>query len=284
MDIYITGASGYIGNAVAKACARKGHTVFGLARTEEKGRELQKEEITPLVCNIENFAKAAKGADAIIHCALESPEKEKTNIQWLIDARADAFIYTSGIWVYGNREEPVHEESALHPIQLASWRPGIEDMVLNCDAKSVVIRPGCVYGYARGLFAKMFQGAAQGKIEIAGSGQNHWPVVHVDDLAELYLLALEHGLIQTVLNGTENSSLQIKPFAEKLATLTNSQIDYLEPEQALKKFGPLQEGLSVNQIRVSNEKAKRLLGWIPRHNDLFTRLDHYWMSWEASSK
>ena len=41
MKIFITGASGYIGSAVGQEMLRAGHTVVGLARSDESAKKLE---------------------------------------------------------------------------------------------------------------------------------------------------------------------------------------------------------------------------------------------------
>jgi uncharacterized protein YbjT (DUF2867 family) len=53
MRIFLTGATGYIGSAVASALARRGHHVLGLARSKEKSLELERIEIEPVIGNLD---------------------------------------------------------------------------------------------------------------------------------------------------------------------------------------------------------------------------------------
>lgn len=282
MKIFVTGASGYIGNGVAKAFARAGHKVFGLVRSEAAAKELQKNEIRPALGSLEHLPKEAKEAEVIIHCAYENGEKDKIAVNELLQIAPKTLVYTSGVWVYGNRKETVDESSILEPLKISSWRPPLEEKVLKSKHKSIVIRPGCVYGYHGGLIAMIFEAAAKGHLEIAGNGENHWQIVHVDDLAQLYVLAVEKGLNQIILNGTEHTPLKMKDFAEATAKLAHTQAHYLPHPEALKKFGPLAEGLAVNQSHISSQRAADLLGWRPRHNNLLSDLGHYWLAWKSS--
>ena len=49
MNVFVTGATGYIGGAVAAAFRRAGHRVFGLVRSSEKARSLAQAEIVPVL-------------------------------------------------------------------------------------------------------------------------------------------------------------------------------------------------------------------------------------------
>jgi len=281
VKIFVTGASGNIGNVVAKAFARAGHDVTGLVRSVESGRALQKCEIRPHLGTIENLPKSAKEADAIIHCAYESGEKDKIAVDSLIQTFPKTIVYTSGVWVYGNRTQLVDETSSIQPLTLSAWRPPLEEKILKSKHKAIVIRPGHVYGYEKGLIGMLFEAASNGLLEIAGNGENHWALVHLEDLAQLYLLAVEKGVHGQILNGTEKVSVKLKDLAESAAKLAHAQVHYLPLPEALKKFGPLAEGLTVNQPHISSEKADKLLGWRPRHNNLLSDLSHYWHTWEA---
>ncbi len=284
MRVFVTGATGYIGNGVAKAFVRAGHEVFGLVRTDLGAIELQKNEIRPLIGTIENLPKAAKEAEVIIHCAYENAEKDQAAVQTLIQTVPKTLVYTSGVWVYGNRTQTVDEASPLEPISIVKWRPPVEQKVLKSKHKSIVIRPGHVYGYDKGLIAMMFEAASNGLLEIAGNGENHWSTVHLDDLAQLYLMAVEKGLSGEILNGTDNTSIKVKDLAEASAKLAHSKVHFLKLPEALKKFGPLAEGLAVNQPHISNKRAAQLLSWHPRRNNLLAQIDHYWQTWLAYNK
>ena len=75
MRIFVTGASGYIGSAVAGALSRAGHQVFGLVRTAEKARAAEAREIAPVLGALQDTAAwsgAAASCQVCIHCAFDS--------------------------------------------------------------------------------------------------------------------------------------------------------------------------------------------------------------------
>ena len=186
MRIFLTGATGYIGSAVTDALLRSGHEVTALVREPEKAEQISGRGVTPIVGELSrptSYAAAAETADSIIHTALEgSPRKEKVDrqaIDTLIAAAARraaaglpaCVVYTSGTWVLGETHEAT-EEAALNPIPLVSWRPEHEQVVLQADrqgVRPVVIRPGVVYGGARGIVGDLLKDAANGLVRVVGT-------------------------------------------------------------------------------------------------------------------
>ncbi|MEO6709518.1 MAG: NAD-dependent epimerase/dehydratase family protein, partial [Planctomycetota bacterium] len=222
MKIFITGASGFIGSAVAEAFARNGHEVWGLVRTAAKARALTEAEIEPIVGSMEDtglFLERAGACDVLVHCAAEysarTMELDKRVILELTGAatRAQAprlFLYTSGVWIYGNRgEERVTEASPIRPPRIAAIRAEHERLVLAADGgalRTLVIRPGCVYGGSGSLTSYWFESATkQGAALVVGDGANRWAMVHRQDLAELYLRAAESSHRGEIFNAVDRS-------------------------------------------------------------------------------
>src|SRR5262249_54040343 len=144
-----------------------GHRVFGLLRSHEKAGLLKACEIEPILGEMqkpETYQKSARSAEVLVHCAQEkTPEGaalDRLTIENFIHISKEhhlprAIIYTSGVWVYGNSGGRILDESdALNPIEIVKWRQMHEEIVLNsADAqlRTIVLRPGCVYGGGRGL-------------------------------------------------------------------------------------------------------------------------------------
>lgn len=274
MKIFITGSTGYIGNEVAKTFARAGHEVFGLTRDESKAKELLQHEVSPLIGTLEKLPEAAKNFDVVIHCAFESVEKDASAVDALLSLKPKTLVYTSGVWVYGNQKNSVDETSHLTPLENVKDRPKTEEKVLNSSTNAIIIRPAHVYGYDKGLFGMLFE-----TLTFVGSEKNQWTTVHVNDLANLYLLSVEKGLKNTILNGVE-SSVELSLLAKAISEENGKEPTFLSLEEGLKKFGHFAYGLAVDQPNVSSQKAKDL-GWNPRHTELIKKMNLYYKSWKA---
>jgi len=71
-SVLVTGANGYIGNAVAKAFSRAGWTTYGLIRRKEAAADLQRNEIHPIIGTpndlswLDAMEKGESGFDVIV--------------------------------------------------------------------------------------------------------------------------------------------------------------------------------------------------------------------------
>lgn len=299
MNIFITGATGYIGFAVASTLAAKGHQVYGLVRSEEKMKKLEAAEIHPVLGSMghpSSYAKTANFCEVLIHCAADFSESfhqlDRKTAEVLIRTASETelprkIIYTSGVWVYGNTQEMVDESSALNPPQLVQPRAETEKLILNAtknNLSTLVLRPGCVYGGRGGLTASWFDSAIkEGAATLIGDGHFRWAMVHIEDLADAYVRAAESSLTKEVFNVTDRSRSTILECAQTASRIVqkHAKIKSIPLADAAKTMGDFAECLTLNQ-HVDSSKAARLLGWQPRHGGFVDGADRYFKSWKAS--
>jgi nucleoside-diphosphate-sugar epimerase len=299
MRIFVTGASGMIGFAVASAFARAGHHVRGLVRSPAKTRALAAAEIEPVPGTMEepqSWASVAQDCQVLVHCAAEhSPRRmdlDRRTIETLVAAARRAalprkLVYTSGVWIYGDtRGAVVDENSGLHPPHMVAGRIEHEQLVLDASSgalSTLVLRPGCVYGGRGSLTASWFDSAVRnGAARFVGDGRAHWAMVHVDDLADAYLCAAESAYAREVFNVADHSRATVLDcaLAASAAAGTVDAIESISVAQAAQKLGGLAECLVLDQ-RVDSGKAQRMLGWRPRHAGFVEGAARYFAAWRA---
>lgn len=289
MRVFVTGATGYIGRAVAEAFRRKGHRVSGLTRSAAKAAELDAREIEPVIGDMRDYGtweKAATEAEVRVHCAVEYGAE----YQALDRATAEALlalggrvIYTSGVWQYGPcGDAPVDESDAFTGKPLLPWRSDHEELVLL--SRGQVIRPGCVYGGPGGLTGLWFEGALEKKAApIVGEGNNRWAMIHREDLAELYVRAAERGADGALFNGVDRSRQNVREMAAAASRAAGAggAVTSLTIGAAEKRWGGMAHGLALDQL-VDSSKATRYLGWEPRFEGFAQNADRLFSAWKAS--
>ena len=286
MRIFLTGATGYIGSAVADRLQAAGHQLTALARSDDSAAELESRGIQPVRGDFSDptsVASAARAADGVINVATTfDPAIDGPAIDAILDALAGSnkpFIDTSGIWVHGDTGgKVVDETSPLNAAEVVGWRPDVERRVLDGakrGIRSVVIRPAIVYGRGGGIPAGFVESARkEGAARHVGTGKNRWPLVHVDDLADLYLLALEKATPGTLLLGVSGPSRPVSEIAAAASRGAGAggRTVATPLDEARKKMGAYADALTLDQ-QASGQRAQDLLGWKPRRPDALEELE-----------
>jgi nucleoside-diphosphate-sugar epimerase len=299
MKVFVTGGTGYIGSAVALRLKKAGHDVSALVRSKEKGAALHAAGIKLVVGDLGNpagYAATAWGVQAIVHLAqdhgpggVDLDRKAISSARELLHGSVGGtFIYTSGIWVLGNTEgEPADEKHALAPAQAVAWRPAHEQAALDLakdGIRAVVVRPGIVYGGPGGGIPAMFFGTAskQGTAQMIGEGKNHWPLVHRDDLAELYVRLVERAPAGSIFHATDASTHTLREIAEACSRAAGKgEVSVLPLDKARAQMGPFADALALDQ-KVSSEKARTELDWRPRHEDFVAEAAKLYSEWHSA--
>jgi nucleoside-diphosphate-sugar epimerase len=278
--VLVTCATGYVGAVVAECLARRRHAVAGTARTDEAEAVLAAHGYTAVRADLHDpggLAEAAAGCDAVIHTAATQDEHmgpvEQAAVRAMLAAvrGTDApFVYTSGVWVYGSAPPGrlLDEDSPTDPVATFAWRPALESEVVAAAAdgvRTVVIRPGMVYGRGGGPLNQFATMADGGVPRYVGDGENHWTLVHVDDLADLYALAIERAPAGTLVNGVIGPPLRVRDMAEAATAGAGFEVPPAPwaAAEAIAELGPADADGVTRDHRISDERAWTLLGWEP---------------------
>jgi nucleoside-diphosphate-sugar epimerase len=276
MRIFLTGGTGYLGSAVLEALVRAGHHVDALVRNRERATHVQRRGAHPVIGDLSepaSYAPAAAAADGAIHAALEHSARGPATDAIAIDALAVAaagrsrfLIYTSGIWVLGPCPTPTDETATVNPIAQSAWRAPHEQRVLEASGnglRTVVVRPGIVYGGSRGIVGDLLKAAANGLVRVVGPGDNHWPLVYERDLGELYTRLAASLDASGIYHANDEGDERVNDLVAAIESHVpiRPSVRRVPLTEARHKMGAYADALALDQILRS--PRARALGWNP---------------------
>ncbi|MGF6780400.1 NAD-dependent epimerase/dehydratase family protein [Paraburkholderia sp. GAS334] len=294
MNIFITGASGFVGGTVARRLLAAGHSIRGLIRDASKAEALKAQGIGPVIGSLEDsslLTREAHQSEGVIHAA---DSDHLSAIEALIEGLRGSgkpLLHTSGSSVIGDDalgnsvSEAIYDEDTpmiVEPVKQP--RRDIELQVLAASAegvRAIVICPSNIYGSGTGLNPRSVQipflvddARKGGVVHMVGRGVNRWSNVHIEDVAELYLLAFEKapaGAFYFIENGEASFGEIGAAIARRLKL---GPVESLTVEQATERWGKVHAHYTFgSNSRVRAKRARKELGWAPRHTSALTWIE-----------
>jgi len=285
MKVFVTGATGYIGGSVAERLIASGHQVVGLVRTAEKARLLKDRGIEPVLGNLDDseiITNAAHAADAVIHAASADHPGSVVTLVAVLERSGKTLICTTGSGIVADSAAGEYagsvvftEDTYFEPVPFRRPRVAMNYFVrqaaIDKGIRSVVICPTMIYGMGRGLqpdsdqLPKLIALSKQvGAGVYFGKGLNRYSNVHIDDLVDLYLLALEKAPGGSFFFA-ENGDASFKEIAEMIGRSLGlgGKTVSVSVEDLVRKYGDAgRYGITSNSL-VRAVNARRL-GWSPQ--------------------
>jgi nucleoside-diphosphate-sugar epimerase len=295
MNIFLTGASGYIGGSVAAALLAEGHRVRGLTRGADSARLLGERGIDPVLGTLDDaelLTREARASDGVINTASADHRGAVQALIAGLEGSGKPLLHTSGSSVVGDdargsrRADSVFDEAT--PMVVFPLRQARRDLDLEVLAaadrgvRSAVICPSLIYGEGRGLNTQSVQvpflvanAREQGVVQVVGAGLNVWSNVHIDDVVALYALALT-GAPAGAFYFAENGEASFGEVGAAIARrLGLPGPESLAPAQAAARWGESKAYYTLgSNSRVRSRRARSELGWSPRHASVLDWIAH----------
>ncbi len=285
MRIFLTGANGYIGGAVAAALIAAGHKVRGLVRDQVKAAAVAAHGVEAVTGSLDDAAllrEEARAADAVVNAASSDHRGVVEALLGGLAGSGKAFIHSSGSSIVADlamgepSERIFHEGEPIAPVADKAARVAIDRLV--CDARgirSTVLCNTMIYGHAQGPPAQSVQipalarqAKSSGVARYIGRGLNRWSNVHIADVAALYVLAVEKAPAGSFIY-VESGEEGLREIANAIAARLGLGAAQSWPaDEAIAAWGRNMAVYSLGSNSRVRGKAAAALGWTPKHRSV----------------
>jgi nucleoside-diphosphate-sugar epimerase len=295
MRVFVTGASGYIGGSVAVRLVAEGHQVSGLVRSKDAAAKVDELGIAPVhgtLADRDVLVEAARTADAVVNAANSDNQDVIDAILPALAGTGKLFLQTSGSSIVGDNaggepgEKVYDEDTPVTPLPDKVERVAINDRVRAAAAdgvRGVVLCPTLIYGTGHGPHKDSIQvpqlidlARKSGAARHVGRGLNIWSNVHIDDLVDLYVLAIEQAKPGSFLYA-ENGEASMKALAAAISRLLGfgGRTEAIALEDATREWGGVAAAFTFgSNSRVRARRARADLGWRPHRIGLLEDVEH----------
>jgi len=242
-NVLLTGGTGFVGKHLTDVLIDNGFLVSILSRSDQKNTP----SITYYKWDLKkNFIdqKAILKADYIIHLAGEgivekrwTTKRKKAILESRIkpidlifsilkeqNKNLDAFISASGVGIYGAITSHKICDETTPPANdflgdtCQQWENTVDE-IATLNIRTVKVRTGIVLGKDEGFLKKIVPSFKSGFGAVLGTGKQYLPWIHIDDLCQIYLKAIQDEQIQGAYNACVTDATTNSRFSKVLANL-----------------------------------------------------------------
>jgi nucleoside-diphosphate-sugar epimerase len=289
MRIFITGATGFIGDPLVKELITAGYQVLGLARSKESAHALGKigaeVQLGPIE-DLETLRQGASASDAVIHLAFNHDfSKFRENCE--IDKRAIEAIGIAlrgsdrplivasglaGLTAPGQVVTEAHDPSPDFSFPRVSEQTAFA-MIPKGVRASVVRLPQVHNTVKQGLVTYTIEKAREtGVSAYIGDGSNRWSAAHVSDVAHLFRLVLEKNEAGAKYHAVAEQGVSMREIAEAIGRGLKVPVKSISADEAPAHFGWLSAFAGLD-LQASSAITRKKLGWNPSGPGLISDLE-----------
>jgi nucleoside-diphosphate-sugar epimerase len=282
MRIFLTGANGFIGGAVAAALIADGHKVRGLVRSSAKAAAVAAHGVETVIGALDDTAllqAEARTADAVVNAASSDHRGAVEALLAGVSGSGKAFVHSSGSSIIadlamGEPSDRIFDEATpISPLADKAARVAIDRLVLN--ARGIVLCNTMIYGHALGppaqsvqIPALVHEAKTSGTARYIGRGLNRWSNAHIADVAALYVLAIAKAPASSFIyveSGEESLGVIAGAIAGRLRL---GAAQSWSADEAIAAWGRNMAVYSLGSNSRVRGKTTAALGWKPKHRSI----------------
>jgi len=295
----VTGAGGFIGNAVCRELVERGAEVVGLEVKPETAARVMETGASFEACDVTDRAaldRALEGVELVVHTAAHVREWGsmddfvRVNVggtRNVLDAAERAgverVLHVSSVVVYGYDAPGELDEGAYHRtygIPYIDTKSASDALALRRGA--IVVRPGDVYGpHSVPWVVRPLELAKSNQLMVPGEGDGVMLPTYIDDLVEAILLALANGERGRAYTAWDGEPVTFEEYFNRIAAIAGGRPARRMPRPLATAVAAAFEAIasargnpprfSRNAITfidrrgaASNRRLREELGWEPR--------------------
>ena len=295
--VLVTGASGFVGQALCYQVVSQGFTVCASVRKYQEYQASVEPVVISEITAETDWARALSRVDVVVHLAARVHVMRDTEVDPItafrtvnvdgtlnlarqaVKAGCKRFLFVSSIGVNGSQTQigqpfsEVDQASPHNAYALSKWEAeqGLMRLADETGLEVVIIRPPLVYGYnAPGNFGSLMRAVQRGWPLPLGAVHNQRSLVALDSLVDFIVTCITHpqAANQTFLvsDGQDLSTAElVRGMAQAAgvpARLLPVPVWALRAGASLLGKGDAVQRLCGN-LQVDMSKARSLLGWVP---------------------
>lgn len=306
MKVFVVGATGVLGRRIVERLARGGHAVVGLSRRPENDAVIRSSGGEPRTADpfdVASLARAAEGADVVIHAATKIPvgtriktadwtendRVRREGIRSLLAATARVgarhYIQQSVVWLARPEAETEFDEGSSFRSPNPVYQSMIEgeSTVLEASRRhgfdASILRCGFFYAAETAHLRQMGEALARRRLPIAGDGGAIWRMIHADDAASAFMAAAETerpGLCHVVDDEPVPVGTFLAALAERIGAPTPRHVPRWLARLAI---GESNLSFFTTSTRTGNARLRREIGWAPAFPTYRQGLDEIVARW-----
>lgn len=309
MRVVIAGSSGVLGRRLVRMLSEQGHEVLGLTRSDTGDTTVRERGGTPIRASLfdpDEIAAGVERADAIIHAATRIPTKQRASAEdWAENDRirvegmkslaevagrtgAEHVIFQSIVWVARPDDQSAFDEDTpANPDHVTQSAADGERITFDAAAQHgftpTVLRGGWFYAPDAWHTRTFGESLRKRMLPVVGSGEACWSLIHADDAASAYVVALEQrpeGIYHVV----DDAPVRVRDFFTYFAERQGAKPPMRVPVWLAKlAAGSYAAEFATTSMITNAKRFKRATGWEPQYPTFREGLDQVVSEWEKGN-